>query len=134
MYILVVVYSSHERSCEEFLSLKDLKKHIETHSYVLENQYYIAKVLATEHTSIDDLKEEWKMKRNELRWIKDSLYKILIIVTWSIIVFAVLLALIVCYYSAFKEVAVPILILFLISQVAFYGYMMYSLGVIHDSM
>lgn len=58
MYILVVVYSSHERSCEEFLSLKDLKKYIESHNYVLKEQYYIAKVIATEHTSIDDLKDE----------------------------------------------------------------------------
>ena len=77
------------------------------------------------------------MKRNEIKRIKDSLCKILFVITWSIVVFAVVLALVICYYSSFKEItelAVAVLILFLIFQIGFLGYMMYSLGVIHDSM
>jgi len=54
-YILVVQYSGYETSVEEFVTLDDLKKYIKDHSNVIQQKFWIAKVIANEFTLIENL-------------------------------------------------------------------------------
>lgn len=58
MYILVVKWSAYETSTYEFANLRELKGYVEKNTYLIREKYYIAKVLATEHCAIDDVKDE----------------------------------------------------------------------------
>lgn len=55
-YILVIRWSGYETSIQEYATLEELKENLKK-SGACGNEYFVAKVLATDKSVIDNIKE-----------------------------------------------------------------------------